>query len=189
MSTLTTFRNVYYSPSIVTSFGPSAVLVFGVIEVPLAQPRNVIVSRLVSAVLAISITKLWILGHLNYVDHLSNVGLYTPGFINGALCMFVPLLGQMVLGVVHPPGGATALAVATDPIFVALSWHYILVVLVSSFAMLRWALVINNLGRRRYPTYWRSPGKKFVEAVGKSSKFWKKGIEMGVSATGEMLSL
>src|SRR2546421_5242781 len=40
MSTSTVFRDVYHSPSIVTFFGVSAVLVFGVIEAPLAKPRN-----------------------------------------------------------------------------------------------------------------------------------------------------
>jgi 4-amino-4-deoxy-L-arabinose transferase-like glycosyltransferase len=174
MSTSTAFRNVYHSPSIVTSFGASAVLVFGVIDTPLAQPRNVMIGQLVSVVLAISITKLWVLGHPDYVDHLDNLGFYTPGFINGALCMSLALLGQMLLGAVHPPGGATALAAATDPVIVALSWHYIPVVLVSSAVMLGWALVINNLGRRRYPMYWWSPGVRFLEAVEKEVKHLKE---------------
>jgi CBS-domain-containing membrane protein len=165
MSTSTAFRNVYHSPSIVTSFGASAVLVFGVIEAPLAQPRNVMIGQLVSAVLAISITKLWGLAYPDYVHHLSNTAFYPPGFVNGALCMSLALLGQMVLGAVHPPGGATALAAATDPVIVRLSWHYIPVVLASSAIMLAWALVINNVGRRRYPMYWWSPGEIFVEAA------------------------
>jgi hypothetical protein len=28
--------------------------------------------------------------------------------------------------------------------------------------MLGWALIVNNLGRRRYPIYWWSPGVTFV---------------------------
>jgi CBS-domain-containing membrane protein len=170
MSSSTVFRNVYHSPSTVTSFGASAILIFGVIQAPLAQPRNVMVGQLVSAVLAICITKLWVLGHPDYVYHLSNVGFYTPSFINGALCMSLALLGQMVLGAVHPPGGATALAAATDPVIVALSWHYIPVVLISSAVMLGWALLINNLGRRRYPMYWWNPGETFLKAVEKEVK-------------------
>ena len=31
--------------------------------------------------------------------------------------------------------------------------------------MLGWALIINNLGRRRYPTYWWAAGKTFVAAT------------------------
>jgi hypothetical protein len=195
MSTSTAFRNVYHSPSIVTSFGASAVLVFGVIEAPLAQPRNVMIGQLVSAVLAISITKLWVFGYPDYVDNLSNVEFYTPGFINGALCMCLALLWQMVLGSVHPPGGATALAAATDPVIVALSWHYVPVVLVSSAVMLGWALVINNLGRRRYPMYWWNPGERFLEAVEKEVKELEEeerngGISYGrdVEAVGEEMA-
>ena len=195
MSTSTAFRSVYHSPSIVTSFGASAVLVFCVIEAPLAQPRNFIIGQLVSAVLAISITKLWVLGYPDYVDHLSNTGFYTPGFVNGALCMSLALLGQMTLGAVHPPGGATALAAATDPVIVALSWHYIPIVLVSSAVMLGWALVINNLGRRRYPMYWWSPGEVFVEAAEKEVKDLKEEERNGsvkygrdVEAVGEAMN-
>jgi hypothetical protein len=40
--TSTTFRDLYRSPVIVASFGASAVLVYGVIESPLSQPRNLI---------------------------------------------------------------------------------------------------------------------------------------------------
>jgi hypothetical protein len=31
--------------------------------------------------------------------------------------------------------------------------------------MLGWALIINNLGRRRYPMYWWAAGKTFVQAT------------------------
>jgi hypothetical protein len=167
MSTSTAFRDIYHSPSIITSFGASAVLVFGVIEAPLAQPRNVMIGQVVSAALAISITKLWVLGHPDYADHLSNTGFYTPSFINGALCMSLALLAQILLGSTHPPGGATALAAATDPVIVTLSWRFIPIVMASSALMLGWALVINNLGRRRYPMYWWTPGERFVEVVEK----------------------
>ena len=83
--------------------------------------------------LAISITKLWVVGHPDHVNHLSNIGFYAPGFINGGLCTSRALLGQMALGAAHPPGGTTALAAATDPVIMA---NYTSVVLVSSFVML-----------------------------------------------------
>jgi len=31
--------------------------------------------------------------------------------------------------------------------------------------MLGWALIINNLGRRRYPMYWWAPGQTLVSAT------------------------
>jgi hypothetical protein len=65
--------------------------------------------------------------HPDYVDHLDNTGFYTPGFVNGALCMSIALLG---------PGGASALAATTDQVIVRLAWHYIPVVLASSAVLL-----------------------------------------------------
>lgn len=43
-----------------------------------------------------------------------------------------------------------------------LSWRYLPTVLASSLIMLGWALIINNVGRRRYPIYWWSPGSSLV---------------------------
>lgn len=54
----------------------------------------------------------------------------------------------------HPPGGATALLAVTLPQVAKLGWWYVPLVLESSLVMLAWALVINNLGGRRYPTEW-----------------------------------
>lgn len=46
---------------------------------------------------------------------------------------------------------------------VSLSWRYLPVILASSLIMLAWALIINNLGRRRYPLHWWAPGLTFVQ--------------------------
>jgi hypothetical protein len=45
---------------------------------------------------------------------------------------------------------------------VTLSWRYLPVIVVSSIVMLAWALIINNLGRRRYPVYWWAAQRTFV---------------------------
>lgn len=45
---------------------------------------------------------------------------------------------------------------------VALSWRYLPVVLSSSLLMLAFAMIWNNLGRRRYPQHFWAPGKTFV---------------------------
>ena len=158
----TAFRNAYYAPIIVGLFGATAVLVFGVPEVPLAQPRNMVMGQVVPAIVSVAITKLWCLTNPTYASNLDNRDFYSPGFVNGALCMALALLVQMVFGIVHPPGGATALAGATDPVIVAMSWHYVPVVLVSSLLMVGTGLLFNNLGRRRYPIYWWAAGRTFV---------------------------
>lgn len=59
-------------------------------------------------------------------------------------------------------GGATALIAAVEPAAVRLSWRYIPTILVSALLMFAWALIINNLGRRRYPQFWWSPESTFV---------------------------
>lgn len=54
---------------------------------------------------------------------------------------------------------------AVESDIVALSWRYIPTVLASCMIMLGWALIINNLGRRRYPLYLWAPGKTFVSTT------------------------
>ena len=169
-TTSTAFRDAYHAPIIVGSFGASAVLVFGVTESPLAQPRNAILGQVVSAIISVAITKLWCLTNPGYASHLENRDFYAPGFVNGALCMALALLAQMFLGVVHPPGGATALAGATDPVIVAMSWHYVPVVLASALLMTGAGMLFNNLGKRRYPTYWWAAGRTFVRDPAKVEK-------------------
>lgn len=175
MTTNTAFRDVYHSPIIVASFGASAVLIFGVPEAPLAQPRNAVLGQLLSAIIATAVTRLWIITNPDYVDHLGNKDFYAPAFVNGALCMSLSLLGQLVFGVVHPPGGATALAAATDPVIVAITWDYLPVVLASALIMACWALLMNNLGRRKYPMYWWTPGQTFVREAEKELKDLEEG--------------
>lgn len=45
---------------------------------------------------------------------------------------------------------------------VTLSWRYLPTILASSLIMLGWALIINNVGRRRYPLHWWAAGRVFV---------------------------
>jgi CBS-domain-containing membrane protein len=68
----------------------------------------------------------------------------------------------LVIDCVFLRAGATALNAAVEAEIVSLSWRYIPTVLASSLIMLGWALIVNNLGRRRYPIYWWSPGVTFV---------------------------
>jgi len=56
----------------------------------------------------------------------------------------------------HPPAGATALLVASDPAVYDLGWYYLPIVILSSIVVLVLALFFNNV-QRQYPTYWISP--------------------------------
>lgn len=164
-ATHTAFRDLYHSPLIVASFGATAVLIFGAIESPLAQPRNVILGQVFSAILGVALTRLFTLDP-TYIPALSNTSFHYGTFINGALSMSVALLAMFLTGTLHPPGGATALIVATTREAAEMSWDYIPFVLASTLVMFGWALIINNLGRRRYPVYWWTPQSTFVRENG-----------------------
>ncbi|KAJ9130978.1 HPP family protein [Pleurostoma richardsiae] len=163
MSADTAFRDIYHGPLIITSFGASAVLLFAAIESPLAQPRNFVLGHFISALIGTAITRLWGLNP-RYHGYLDNTAFHGNTFVNGALCMATSALGQLMIGAVHPPAGATGLNAAVETDIVSLSWRYLPTVLASSLIMLGWALIINNLGRRRYPIYWWAPGQTFVTA-------------------------
>ncbi len=102
MSTNTAFRDVYHTPTIITSFGASAVLLFGVLESPLSQPRNFVLGHFVSALIGTAITRLFVL-NASYHGDLDNTTFHPSTFINGGLSMATSLLAQLLLGVVHPP--------------------------------------------------------------------------------------
>ena len=102
MSTNTAFRDVYHAPLIFSSFGAMAVLLFGSFESPLAQPRNVVLGQVISAIIATAITRLFVL-NAKYLSYLNNITFHAPVFVNGAVSMATALLGQQIIGSVFPP--------------------------------------------------------------------------------------
>ena len=147
-------------PLLIYSFGASAVLLYGVPESKLAQPRNVIGGQVVSAVvgaavrLALGTKALW---------------------VTAAAGMALALTAMEFLSVVHPPGGATALIASSAR--TPGPWHGFRLtasVAAGSTIMVLIACAVNNLHpRTRYPTYWWGGGwppgglvavKKGVEA-------------------------
>ena len=59
---------------------------------------------------------------------------------------------MQLFNITHPPGGATAVLAVTIPQIYNLSWFYVGDIAASSCIMLAWALLINNIGDRRYPS-------------------------------------
>ena len=102
MSASTAFRDVYTAPIIVSSFGASAVLLFGVIESPLAQARNFVLGHFVSALVGVCITRLFA-RNPRYQSELGNTAFHASPFVNGGLSMATSLLAQEMIGAVHPP--------------------------------------------------------------------------------------
>jgi CBS-domain-containing membrane protein len=125
---------------LIGSFGASSVLVYGIIQSPLAQPRNLVGGHVVSAIVGVTVAKfipdiLWIAA---------------PFAVSSSI-----VLMQMTK-TLHPPGGATALiAIIGSPKIKELGYWYVLYpVLTGSLILLIIALIVNNMtSNRQYPTH------------------------------------
>lgn len=128
-------------PLLIGSFGASAVLAFGAIESPLAQPRNLVGGHFVSALTGVT------------------MGLLFPDstWLAASLAVSTAIALMLLTGTLHPPGGATALIAVTggEGIRQLGYWYALVPCLTGACLMLAIALVINNVPRsRRYPLYW-----------------------------------
>ncbi len=126
---------------LIGSFGASAVLVYGAVKSPLAQPRNLIGGHMVSAVVGV----------------LAQLVFAPWPWLASAVAVATAIAVMHLTKTLHPPGGATALiaVIGSDRIH-ALGFLYVLVpVGLGAAIMLAVALVFNNLpGTRRYPEFW-----------------------------------
>lgn len=126
---------------IIGSFGASAVLIYGAIRSPLAQPRNLIGGHLISAVIGVASYQLF--------PHTI--------WLAAALAVATAIACMHATKTLHPPGGATALiAVIGGQKVHDLGFLYVLIPVGSGvLIMLMVALVVNNIpGNRRYPEFW-----------------------------------
>lgn len=126
---------------LIGSFGASAVLIYGAIKSPLAQPRNLLGGHLVSAVIGVSFYQL------------------LPGtpWLASSLSVATAIAAMHATKTLHPPGGATALiAVIGSAKIHNLGYLYVLMpVGGGALVMLVVALLINNLAeKRQYPEFW-----------------------------------
>ncbi len=126
---------------IIGSFGASAVLIFGAIKSPLAQPRNLIGGHVLSALVGVS-------AHNLFPENI---------WLASALAVATAIALMHATKTLHPPGGATALiAVIGGTKIHNLGYLYALVPVGAGAAiMLTVALLVNNLPKtRRYPEFW-----------------------------------
>ncbi len=124
---------------LIGSFGASSVLIYGNIGSPLAQPRNLFLGHIISAIVGVSSYKL--LG-----DYL---------WIAAPLAVSVSIIGMQMAKALHPPGGATALiAVTGGPSITNLGYEYVFSpVITGVFILFLAALIFNNITpKRQYPT-------------------------------------
>ena len=126
---------------LIGSFGASAVLIYGAIRSPLAQPRNLIGGHVISAIIGVT---------AYYLFH-RHMWLAASIAVSGAIA------AMHATKTLHPPGGATALiAVIGGPKIHDLGFLYAIIPAGSgAIIMLTIALLINNIPKnRRYPEFW-----------------------------------
>lgn len=124
---------------LIGSFGASGVLVYGFIQSPLAQPRNLVGGHVFSALVGVTVAKC----------------LPDIVWLTAPLAVSLSIVIMQMTKTIHPPGGATALiAVTGSAKLKALGYGYVLSpVLTGVLILLGVALVCNNMTPyRRYPT-------------------------------------
>ncbi|MCB2378101.1 HPP family protein [Hymenobacter sp. BT635] len=120
------------------SFGATSVLLYGHINSPLAQPRNLIGGHVLGALVGVTMQRL----------------LGQEVWLAAALAVSVSIVVMQITKTLHPPGGATALvATIGSAQLKALGYWYVLMpVLTGVIILLLVALVVNNMtATRSYP--------------------------------------
>lgn len=126
---------------IIGSFGASAVLLYGAIKSPLAQPRNLMGGHFFSAIIGVFCYK----------------ALGSEMWLASSVAVATAIAFMHATKTLHPPGGATALiAVIGSEKIHALGYLYSVVpAALGAALMLGVALLVNNIPRtRRYPEFW-----------------------------------
>nr|WP_297308003.1 HPP family protein [uncultured Flavobacterium sp.] len=122
---------------LIGSFGATCVLIYGVIDSPLAQPRNLLGGHVLSAIVGVTIFKL-----------------VPIIWIAAPLAVSLSIILMQVTKTLHPPGGATALIAVTGGTSITeLGYMYVLSPILSGvLILLIVALIFNNIPKnRRYP--------------------------------------
>ena len=126
---------------LIASFGASAVLLYGAIRSPLAQPRNVLGGHVLSAI--IGITAYQLLGGFPWLA--------------AAMAVSTAIALMHLTRTLHPPGGATALiaVIGGESVHNMGYWFVLAPVGLGAVMMLIVALLVNNLAaNRKYPEFW-----------------------------------
>ncbi len=126
---------------VIGSFGASAVLIYGAIKSPLAQPRNLIGGHIISAIIGVTCYKVF----------------PSQMWLASSLAVATAIAIMHATKTLHPPGGATSLiAVIGSNKIHSLGYLYAIIpVGLGAVIMLAVALLVNNIPKsRRYPDFW-----------------------------------
>ena len=125
---------------LIGSFGASSVLVYGIIQSPFSQPRNLVGGHVISALIGVTVHK------------------FAPDiiWIAAPLAVSSAIIMMQITKTLHPPGGATALiAIIGSDKIKALGYLYVISpVLIGTLVLLLTALIFNNMtSSRTYPSH------------------------------------
>ena len=126
---------------IIGSFGASAVLIYGAIKSPLAQPRNLLGGHVISAVIGVTAYEIF----------------HPYLWLAASVAVATAIAVMHATKTLHPPGGATSLiAVIGSQKIHNLGYLYAVIPAgLGAAVMLLVALLVNNIPKnRRYPEYW-----------------------------------
>lgn len=121
---------------LIGSFGASSVLVYGAIQSPLAQPRNLIGGHVVSALVGVTVATI----------------LPDIIWLTAPLAVAFSIVFMQITRTLHPPGGATALiAVSGGTKIASLGYWFILSpVFTGALILFLVALIFNNVTKNRH---------------------------------------
>ena len=123
---------------LIGSFGASSVLIYGIVNSPLAQPRNLIGGHVICALVGVTV---------HYI-------IPNEIWLSSALAVSLSIVFMQITKTLHPPGGATALiAIIGSEKITSLGYLYVLSpVLSGAIILLLVAILVNNrAAHRQYP--------------------------------------
>lgn len=123
---------------LIGSFGATCVLIYGIINSPLAQPRNLIGGHIISAIFGVTVHKL----------------IPSEIWLSSALAVALSIVMMQITKTLHPPGGATALIanIGSEKIIALGYWYVLSPVLSGVLVLFLVALIFNNISPgRSYP--------------------------------------
>lgn len=126
---------------LIGSFGASAVLVYGAVRSPLAQPRNLVGGHVVSALVGVICWKLF----------------HPYPWLAEALAVATAIALMHATRTLHPPGGATALiaVIGSSDIHNAGFLYVLVPATLGPLILLAVGVLVNNIpASRRYPEIW-----------------------------------
>jgi CBS domain-containing membrane protein len=123
---------------LIGSFGASSVLIYGIVNSPLAQPRNLIGGHVICAIVGVTV-------HYLIPNEI---------WLASAFAVSLSIVFMQITKTLHPPGGATALIanIGSEKI-TSLGYMYVISpVLTGVLLLLLVALLVNNrAAHRKYP--------------------------------------